>query len=72
MLQQINGYFKIKPDIDLDLMQQNQSLPALSSVVMETVTQVLVNHRPHVVVVQVMNRTHFSGTKIYCRLEPAY
>jgi hypothetical protein len=53
MLRQINGYFKIEPDIDLDLMQHNQSLPALSSVVMEEVTQVISKHRPNVVVVQV-------------------
>jgi UDP-N-acetylglucosamine 2-epimerase (non-hydrolysing) len=52
MLDQMLSLFDIEPDIDLRLMQENQTLSALTSAVMTAVTATLVKFQPAVVLVQ--------------------
>jgi UDP-N-acetylglucosamine 2-epimerase (non-hydrolysing) len=52
MLDQINQFFNIVPDIDLDLMRPNQSLAALTGNLLLKVDAVLASERPDVVLVQ--------------------
>lgn len=52
MLDQTLNLFGIVPDIDLDLMQTNQSLPDLTARIMMGVNRVLENERPDLVLVQ--------------------
>ncbi|PIQ24412.1 UDP-N-acetylglucosamine 2-epimerase (non-hydrolyzing) [bacterium (Candidatus Blackallbacteria) CG17_big_fil_post_rev_8_21_14_2_50_48_46] len=44
--------FGIQPDIDLDLMQDRQTLPDLTARIMQTISPVLVEHKPDMVLVQ--------------------
>lgn len=52
MLDQMLTLFDITPDIDLQLMQEDQTLPALTSAVMLAVTDALHRVQPEVVLVQ--------------------
>ena len=52
MLQQVTDYFGIKPDIDLQLMQPNQTLAALTARCLEKLDEVLVAHEPDCLVAQ--------------------
>ena len=52
MLQQVNDYFEIKPDIDLELMRPNQTLATLTSGCVEGIDRTLVDIEPHCVVAQ--------------------
>jgi UDP-N-acetylglucosamine 2-epimerase (non-hydrolysing) len=52
MLDQILSLFDIQPDIDLNLMEPNQNLPALSSRILEEMESVIQLHRPDWVLVQ--------------------
>ncbi|WP_199226797.1 UDP-N-acetylglucosamine 2-epimerase (non-hydrolyzing) [Opitutus sp. ER46] len=52
MLDQAFGVFGLKPDIDLGLMQQGQTLPDLTARVLTAMTTVLREHRPAAVLVQ--------------------
>ncbi len=52
MLQQVNDYFGITPDIDLQLMQANQSLANLTARCVERMDEVLVQHQPDCAVAQ--------------------
>lgn len=52
MLDQVLSVFEITPDLDLDVMEADQSLSALSARLMLGVTGVLESERPDVVVVQ--------------------
>jgi len=52
MLDQVLGIFGIRPDIDLDIMQPNQTLSQLSSCVITGMQEVLSELKPHIVLVQ--------------------
>jgi UDP-N-acetylglucosamine 2-epimerase len=52
MLDQVNDLFGIRPDIDLDLMTENQSLEALTASVIRRVSLVLREVAPDLVLVQ--------------------
>jgi UDP-N-acetylglucosamine 2-epimerase (non-hydrolysing) len=61
MLDQILDTFGIVPDIDLNLMQENQSLASLSSRAMTALDEVLVRTRPDVMLVQGDTTTAMIG-----------
>ncbi|WP_374327455.1 non-hydrolyzing UDP-N-acetylglucosamine 2-epimerase [Azonexus sp.] len=52
MLDQVLGLFGITPDYDLDLMQPNQGLAALSAMAMQGLDQVLAEFQPDLLIVQ--------------------
>ena len=52
MLDQVLNLFNIKPDIDLEVMTQGQTLPALTAKIIESMDAVLADERPDVVLVQ--------------------
>lgn len=52
MLDQVLGLFAIEPDIDLDLMENNQSPASLTARAMTALTEVLERVRPDLIVVQ--------------------
>ncbi|HMV59951.1 MAG TPA: UDP-N-acetylglucosamine 2-epimerase (non-hydrolyzing) [Agitococcus sp.] len=52
MLDQVLNFFDIQPDIDLDLMQPNQSLTLLTSRLLSRLDDVLLIEKPDVVLVQ--------------------
>jgi UDP-N-acetylglucosamine 2-epimerase (non-hydrolysing) len=52
MLDQVFGLFDIKPDIDLNLMQENQTLPELTARLMTTLDQAFASERPGAVLAQ--------------------
>jgi len=52
MLDQVLGLFAITPDIDLDLMEDNQSPASLTARAMTALTEVLEQVRPDLVLVQ--------------------
>ena len=52
MLDQVLSIFDIQPDIDLDLMEPNQTLPSLTAKSIRKVSEVLEQHSPDIVLVQ--------------------
>lgn len=52
MLDQVLGLFNLKPDIDLDIMQPQQTLPELTSRVLTGMDQILAEHKPDIIIVQ--------------------
>ncbi len=52
MLDQVLHLFEIKPDIDLNLMQENQSLSDLTANIFHTLDPILVKISPHWILVQ--------------------
>lgn len=52
MLDQINRWFGITPDVDLDVFNAGQSLTELASLILDRLPQVLAEQRPDAVVVQ--------------------
>lgn len=52
MLDQVLDILRIRPDIDLNLMQEDQTLGAISAEAMTSVTEVLKRERPDLVLVQ--------------------
>ncbi|EIF32800.1 UDP-N-acetylglucosamine 2-epimerase [Burkholderia sp. Ch1-1] len=52
MLDQVLRLFEIKPDIDLDIMQPNQSLPTLTSRLVTKLDEVLATEEPDVLLAQ--------------------
>jgi UDP-N-acetylglucosamine 2-epimerase (non-hydrolysing) len=52
MLQQVNDYFGVVPDIDLELMRANQTLAGLTSRCVESIDEVLLKHTPDCAVAQ--------------------
>jgi UDP-N-acetylglucosamine 2-epimerase (non-hydrolysing) len=61
MLDQVLRFFEISPDIDLNLMEENQSLASLTSRAMIAVTEVLEQFKPDCVVVQGDTTTAMVG-----------
>ncbi len=52
MLDQVLDLFKIKPDYDLDLMRDNQTLPEVSAAIFKNLDPVLMDFKPDWVLVQ--------------------
>ena len=52
MLDQVLELFKIKPDVDLNLMRPNQSLAHLTAQILENIDPVLAEERPDWVLIQ--------------------
>lgn len=52
MLDQVLALFKIKPDIDLNLMQENQSLDSLTASAIRVLTKTILEIKPHLILVQ--------------------
>lgn len=52
MLDQVNQFFSIEPDIDLDIMRPNQALAELTARLLLKLDEVLESERPDVVLVQ--------------------
>lgn len=52
MLDQVLDWFKIAPDIDLNLMQPDQTLAGLTARALETLSEVMARTKPDVVLVQ--------------------
>lgn len=51
MLDQVLNFFKIKPDIDLDIMKYHQNLSLLTSTILNKMKEVLNIHKPDLVLV---------------------
>ncbi|MFZ1463005.1 MAG: UDP-N-acetylglucosamine 2-epimerase, partial [Anaerolineae bacterium] len=52
MLDQVFDLFAIRPDVDLNLMQPNQTLPGLTALALTRVSQVLQDLQPDLVLAQ--------------------
>lgn len=59
MLKQVIDFFELKPDIELSVMTQNQSLSMLSSKIIGSMEEVFENTRPDMVLVQGDTTTAF-------------
>ncbi len=70
MLDQVLAVFDIRPDVDLDLMEQNQTLGRLTSRSVEAIDRFLTIHRPDLVLVQGDTTTVFCAalTAFYHRI----
>ena len=51
MLDQVLEIFEIKPDIDLNLMKQNQSLSNLTSLILIEMKKIFLNYKPDIILV---------------------
>lgn len=65
MLDQVLALFGIVPDVDLDMMRPNQSLPDLTARLLTAVDRVLEDERPHAVLVQ-GDTTTVMATALAC------
>lgn len=61
MLDQVLDLFEITPDIDLNLMRPNQTLPGLTSAIIEGVTEALSAEKPDMVLVHGDTTTTFAA-----------
>lgn len=61
MLDQVLGFFEIEPDVDMDLMVPNQTLPELTAKALAGSSGLIDEHRPDLVVVQGDTSTAFAG-----------
>ncbi len=59
MLDQVNDFFEIKPDVFLNLMTQNQTLGSLSAGILQNIEEVLARVSPDIVIVQGDTTTAF-------------
>jgi UDP-N-acetylglucosamine 2-epimerase (non-hydrolysing) len=62
LLDQALSLFQISPDIDLNLMNSSQSLPTLTSRILESMSKTLSTVKPDIVLVQGDTTTVFAGT----------
>lgn len=62
MLDQVLGVFEVVPDIDLSLMQPNQTLSALTSRAVTAIDGYLTEHKPDMVIVQGDTTTVFCAS----------
>jgi len=62
MLDQVLNIFMIKPDFDLDVMRQGQSLPELTGLILTEMTNVLKKFRPDIVLVHGDTATTFGAS----------
>lgn len=73
MLDQMLDFFEITPDVDIDIMQQNQTLIDISKRVLDRFTSVLTEHKPTAVVVQGDTSTAFlAGLCAFYQKIPVY
>src|SRR3984885_8288164 len=70
MLDQALQHFKIKPDFDLDVMRENQTLSMLTSRVIDTVENACRRFNPNIVLVQGDTTTAFGAAlaAYYCQI----
>src|SRR5580704_479378 len=70
MLDQALQHFKIKPDFDLDVMRENQTLSMLTSRVIDTVENACRRFNPNIVLVQGDTTTAFASAlaAYYCKI----
>jgi len=61
MLDQVLDLFQLRPDVDLDIMQANQTLAGITSRVLERLSPVLDRDRPDVLLVQGDTSTAFAA-----------
>jgi UDP-N-acetylglucosamine 2-epimerase (non-hydrolysing) len=61
MLQQVLSFFEIRADIDLDVMQPNQDLSTLTSVILSRLSPVIAKKKPDLIIVQGDTTTAFAG-----------
>jgi len=61
MLDQALACFDLRPDIDLDLMRDSQTLPSLTARLLERFTDALQTHHPDIVMVQGDTTTAFTA-----------
>jgi len=61
MLDQVLGFFEITPDVDMDLMVPNQTLPELTAKALAGSSKVIVEYEPDIVFVQGDTSTAFAG-----------
>lgn len=66
MLDQVLDLFKIRPDYDLDIMRQDQSLPDITTAVLKGVGEVLATWRPDIVLVHGDTTTSFAAALAAC------
>ena len=52
MLDQVLGYFSVKPDMDLGLMKPGQTLTGLTAACLQAVSQIILDEKPDCIVVQ--------------------
>jgi len=62
MLDQVLELFEIKPDYDLDIMQQRQSLVSITTRVLEGLDGVMKEAKPDIVLVHGDTSTTFAGS----------
>lgn len=74
MLDQVNDFFEIKPDLDLNLMQENQTLSSLTGRVTMAMTEVIEKVKPDLVMVQGDTTTVFGSAlaSFYCKVPIAH
>jgi UDP-N-acetylglucosamine 2-epimerase (non-hydrolysing) len=65
MLDQVLGLFQIQPDFDLDLMRPNQTLPDVTSAVLNGISRILDDVKPDLVLVHGDTTTTFA-TALAC------
>lgn len=61
MLDQVMNLFQVKPDYDLNLMEQNQTLTSITTGVLSGLTEILQSERPDLVLVHGDTTTSFSA-----------
>jgi UDP-N-acetylglucosamine 2-epimerase (non-hydrolysing) len=61
MLQQVLSFFQIRADVDLDVMQPNQDLSTLTSVILTRLGPVIAEKKPHLIIVQGDTTTALAG-----------
>lgn len=61
MLDQVTTFFEITPDVDLDIMQNGQTLAEVTARVIEGLDPLIKTHRPDAVVVQGDTTSTFAG-----------
>lgn len=61
MLDQVLDLFRLRPDVDLDIMQANQTLAGITTRVLEGLTPLLERDRPDVLLVQGDTTTAFAA-----------
>lgn len=73
MLDQMLDFFEIQPDVDIDIMQQNQTLIDISTRVLDRFTNTLQEHKPTAVIVQGDTSTAFmAGLCAFYQKIPVY
>src|SRR5438477_12009496 len=70
MLDDFLKLFQIKPDFELDVMRQNQTLSLLTGRIVDTVENACKRFEPHIVLVQGDTTTAFASALAahYCRI----